>query len=222
MVVDYKLFTSGQPIQPNTLWIVSQTPGMLEFSDVSDVLSSQGYWISYNIAYYPDLWQRLGYQTEVNSTPNGEGSYLYSYSESFRALMFARDAPKVTTMSDMQQIIRQNKYQTDPLSRGSCQLAIASRFDLCNGPISAQQSFGASDAKIVSSSMVMNHPQSVIAISGPTSVNQVPYTWSTSLFANQPHLGMPDTFDFDWQTFTVASLPTETISNDVTVTVATE
>jgi hypothetical protein len=30
MVVDYKQFTPGKPIQPNTLWILEQIPGYCE------------------------------------------------------------------------------------------------------------------------------------------------------------------------------------------------
>ncbi len=63
MVVDYKEFVPGSPVQSNTLWIVEQIPGFCERfvirphcinltrGDVSDVLAKQGYWASYNVLF---------------------------------------------------------------------------------------------------------------------------------------------------------------------------
>jgi hypothetical protein len=44
MIVDYKLFTSGSTIKPDTLWITEQMPGAMYSKDVSQILNDQGYW----------------------------------------------------------------------------------------------------------------------------------------------------------------------------------
>lgn len=49
MIIDYNLFTPGSEIRPNTLWIAEQIPGWVVSADESEVLSSTGYWASYNI-----------------------------------------------------------------------------------------------------------------------------------------------------------------------------
>ena len=44
MIVDYKLFTSGSTIKPDTLWITEQMPGAMYSKDVSHILNDQGFW----------------------------------------------------------------------------------------------------------------------------------------------------------------------------------
>jgi hypothetical protein len=51
MVLDYKKFTPGQPVVPETLWVLEQLPGMVEMADLSLYLKQNGYWASYNIPY---------------------------------------------------------------------------------------------------------------------------------------------------------------------------
>jgi hypothetical protein len=38
----------------------------------------------------------------------------------------------------------------------------------------------------------------VSAVNGPTTQNQPPFQWSTSVFNSQVHIGQPDLFDFDF------------------------
>ena len=51
MVLDYKLFTPGQPVVPGTLWVLEQMPGIVEMADLSVILKENGYWASYNLPY---------------------------------------------------------------------------------------------------------------------------------------------------------------------------
>jgi hypothetical protein len=51
MVLDYKKFTPGQPVVPETLWVLEQLPGMVEMADLSLYLKQNRYWASYNIPY---------------------------------------------------------------------------------------------------------------------------------------------------------------------------
>ena len=50
MVIDYKLFTPGQPLQPGTLWVAEQIPGFVIRADQTPTLSSTRFWSSYNIS----------------------------------------------------------------------------------------------------------------------------------------------------------------------------
>ncbi len=47
MLVDTKLFQAGSALQPNTLFVVEQIPGLVVGSDVTDELE-RGYWPSFN------------------------------------------------------------------------------------------------------------------------------------------------------------------------------
>lgn len=109
----------------------------------------------------------------------------------------------------MQRLMQENNWQSDPLSRGSADLAVASRMDLSSGPLSTPDASGAIDSKLSSASW-MQAPAGdmrVLAKSGPTCDTQAPFQWSTSAFASQPHVGMPDTFDFPWVSYTVTASP---------------
>lgn len=67
MIVDNKQFAAHKSPSagPGTLWIVSQIPGQVVSRDVTDVLVKRGFWPSYNIPYFPDLWSILGYESLV-------------------------------------------------------------------------------------------------------------------------------------------------------------
>lgn len=188
MVVDMKQFTPATPgglaasvIGPDTLWIFEQLPGpYLRYGDVTDVLRRQGYWASYNLPYFPDVYIASGNQQMYETY----GSF-FSYHEYARPLMFARMAPNVTNLTDMETVMRYNDYRHDPLSRipnctgepnevcqppFSATLAIASRGDLDPfnstgmGPLGnvekssvmqfGMQNLGAIDAKITSYSLL--------------------------------------------------------------------
>lgn len=49
MVVDYKLFTPGESLKDNLFIVLEQLPGLVVWSDKTDVLRNQSYWPSYNI-----------------------------------------------------------------------------------------------------------------------------------------------------------------------------
>ena len=160
------------------------------------------------VPYFPDIWTELGYGALVQQF-GANGTYLWDYDNSFRALIFKRDAPNVNTINDMKTIMRWNRWQTDPLSRGSAELAIAARNDLSSGPLEGTDPSGAIDCKISSYSMMSFGTLTVLAQSGPTLSDgaQPPFQWSTSPFNDMPHLGLPDLFNFEWQVYVPAVKP---------------
>ena len=54
------------------------------------------------------------------------------------------------------------------------------------------------DSKVTSSAL-FSSGLACLAISGPTYDQQPVFQFSTSLFANLTHVGVPDRFDFPWQ-----------------------
>jgi hypothetical protein len=155
---------------------------------------------------FSELWKLLGYQSLVDQY-GANGKLLWDYNGSFRQVLFARDAPKVTNIEGMQWIIRENNWQTDPLSHHSAELAIAARMDLSGGPLQDPAAMGAIDAKISSAALLRSGGQPAVIISGPTTQSQPAFQWSTSAWNRQPHEGMPDRFDFDWVSVQVQPLP---------------
>jgi hypothetical protein len=208
MIVDNKQFTAGEPARAGTLWICSQIPGTVLSQDVTDVLTTRGFWPSYNVPWFQSLWYSLGYGLLVEQYGD-MGAYLWDYNDSFRALIFARDAPNVESFEDMMSLMQENNWQTDPLSKDCAELAISARMDLSAGPLSEAAPSGGIDCKITAASMLAAGPMGVWAKSGPTVENQPPFVWSTSQWAATPHQGLPDQFDFDWQTYTVEPLPAD-------------
>jgi hypothetical protein len=117
----------------------------------------------------------------------------YSYERCARAQIFARDAPNVHTLADMQRLMQSNDYKNDPLSLGSPANAISSRYDL----VDSQDAFpvGGIDSKITSSSLFRSN--TCYAISGPTHQSLPAFEWAGP-WAEFPHLGMPEMFAYDY------------------------
>jgi hypothetical protein len=127
MIVDYKLFdaNSAAPLPANTLWIIETLPHYIRSADVTEVLNKNGYWASYNIPYFTDIYYMSGFGTMYNEQGN-----TWSYSQCPRAQIFRRDQHKVINSATMQQIMTYNDYENDPLSLGDPQKAIMARADL--------------------------------------------------------------------------------------------
>jgi len=200
MVVDYKLFTPGKPLLPNTLWILEQIPGTVEMSDMTSVLNETGYWASYNIPYFPPIYQLSGYPAMFKKYGNE-----YSYSDCARAKIFRRDQSTVTDLQSMKHIMRFNEYQTDPLSlRDACR-SISARCDLnqpwVNNTMNSYSPFGGIDCKITNNGLAKQ--QTSVVVSGPTWDSQPVFAW-TEEWNTYPHFSQPDVFAFPFVTMTPA------------------
>jgi len=193
-VVDYKLFVPGQPLKPDTLWIAEQIPGFVMSADETAILA-KGFWPSYNIPFFPTIYNMSGYPAFFNLYGNE-----FSYSQCARAQIFRRDAPDVYTMDDMKRIMRFNEFQTDPLSLHDACRSISARCDLntpwSNNTIAGFSAFGGIDSKITSHMLIQTY--SAWAVSGPTTDSQPPFAWSKT-WEEIPHYGMPYLYDFTFQ-----------------------
>ncbi len=71
----------------------------------------------------------------------------YSWSKCARSQIFFRDSPHVQSLAAMQDLMQSNRWQTDPLSKGSPWNAIMARGDM--DPI-APSADGGIDGKVAS------------------------------------------------------------------------
>lgn len=193
MVLDYKRYSPGQPLQQGTLWVISPMPGLVKAADVTDVLESQGYWASYNIPYFEELYVAMGYQALLDQY----GPWEWSYSQSYRASIFAREQANIFNLTDMQRTLTWNHWKTDPVSRGDAGHAIQARYDLSP----ANHTSGGIDAKLTSYVDLLAGGARVFAHSGPTHfwADDPPFDWSA--WPQVPSLGMPTVYDFQFQAF---------------------
>lgn len=200
IVVDTKAFTPGRPPAPGTLWILEQLPGFLHSEDMTVHLAADGYWGSFNRAFFNDTFQLSGGAAMVAKY----GPY-FSHDGYPRAQIMARDHGKVNDVASMRRFMRYNQWQSDPLALGSAANQIAAREDLIATDVprwqGSRNAGGAIDAKFTTWAMVPRL-QSWIA-AGPTHDDQPVFDWNAVSpdLASTPHEGQPTRFDFDWQLY---------------------
>lgn len=226
MVFDMKLFTPADTntstlptLPPNSFWVAEQLPGSeapygVTSADMTDHLNQMSYWASYNIPYFPSV-----FNVSENLEQQLEFGNFYSYTNYSRAEIFRRNESDVKDLESMKAMMRYNNYEHDPYSlisnckaasngvcnpKYSAMLSIASRGDL-NPPGGAanygvnyrfltQRNHCGTDAKIAVWSKMINATASVydlsvpftgVIINGPTAYQQPVFQWSTSPFANR-------------------------------------
>jgi hypothetical protein len=151
-------------------------------------VNEHGYWGSYNVPYFKEIFDRMGYPLVVESNKEE------SWSECSRARIFRRDANKVQSMEDMQRMMQYNDYQNDPISEKNPCNSIAARCDLTNSGNIGDCS-GALDAKITNSEFMKAQKASII--SGPTHQTQPPFQWS-DFWGFLEHLSQPNLWNYNW------------------------
>lgn len=203
MIVDYNHFTPGKTDMEDELLIVlEQIPGLIVSRDKTKELLQNGYWASYNIPYYEDIFNISGCPELVKKYGD-----WFSFDMNPRAQIFRRNQSLVTDMDSMVKLMRYNNFKEDPLSQcrgcdppNNGEDAISARSDLnpSNGtyPFGAlkQRPHGGTDMKVTSYAMYKEYQ--LLAASGPTH-EQVPvFQWSTSPYSGLLHVGHPDRWDF--------------------------
>ncbi|XP_034026103.1 putative phospholipase B-like 2 [Thalassophryne amazonica] len=203
MIVDYNYFTPGKVDLNEGLFVVlEQIPGLIVYADKTLELQQKGYWASYNIPYYVEIFNASG----CNELVKKFGPW-FSLDENPRAKIFRRNQTDVTDVDSMIRLMRYNNFKEDPLSRcdgcnppANGENAISARSDLnpANGtyPFGAlrQRSHGGTDMKMTSYEMFREF--GMVAVSGPTWDQVPPFQWSTSPYKDLMHMGHPDTWAF--------------------------
>ncbi|XP_019349178.2 putative phospholipase B-like 2 [Alligator mississippiensis] len=203
MIVDYNAFLPGKAsIQQGVLTVLEQIPGLMISADKTELLYQQGYWASYNVPYFEEVFNVSGNLELVKKYGD-----WFTYDKNPRAQIFRRNQTLVQDMDSMIRLMRFNNFLKDPLSRcqgcdppQNAENSIAARSDLnpANGtyPFAAlrQRSHGGTDMKITSYRMAKDY--GLMAASGPTWDDVSPFQWSTSPYSNLLHMGHPDLWKF--------------------------
>jgi len=187
MVLDYKKFTPNQPLEEGTLWVMEEIPSQCHAEDLTQFLE-RGDWRSYNVAFFPTIYNLSGYPQIVQKYGTDK-----SYDLAPRAKIMRRDVNTVTDVDSLKKFMLYNDYQNDPFSEGNPHYSISSRRDLETPTPLAD---GGVDSKIINFALLKNF--TVLAHAGPTTEGLPPFEW-TSAFTD-PHLGQPAKFTFDWVT----------------------
>eukprot|EP00126_Sphaerothecum_destruens_P006490 Sdes_comp19381_c0_seq1m10668 len=110
MIVDLKKFVRGKHLLDDTLWVVEQIPGLVESKDVTSILRN-GYWGSWNVPFFENVYNQSGYPTFVE-----QHGLDFSYEMAPRAKIFRRDSEKVSDFETLKWFMRYNEYQSDRFS----------------------------------------------------------------------------------------------------------
>ncbi|TYZ59335.1 hypothetical protein PybrP1_008515 [[Pythium] brassicae (nom. inval.)] len=196
MVIDTKHFVPGEGFRRNGLTVLEQLPGFIHVEDVSLVVNARGYWGSYNVPYFPSVYDRSGFHAAYIATNR---SASWSHANCTRAKIFERDAPRVRSFEDLKRLMRYNNWRADPLSSAHASHAVASRYDLEADPALFALD-GAIDAKATSWSRMQRGRLESDAVSGPTHDHNPVFEWTDALGALAPHCGQPPRFDFSYET----------------------
>ncbi|XP_020608826.1 phospholipase B-like 1 [Orbicella faveolata] len=189
MVLDLKQVQLKKPLLKGALWVVEQIPGLVVSGDQTEILS-EGYWPSYNVPFYQEIYNLSGYPEFVK-----KHGLSYSYQLAPRAMIFRRDQGKVVDIKSMKHILRYNDYPHDPYSDKNPYNSICSRGDLLIP--SDRSPDGCYDTKVTDYSRAKSLMSE--AISGPTYQGLPVFCWSNFSFPNK-HVGLPDCYNFDFVT----------------------
>lgn len=209
-IVDYNNFKPKNSrfqgsIAPGLLWVIEQLPGYTEAADLTEQLKETTYFPSYNIPYFPRVFNMSGGNERVATYGD-----WFGYHTNPRAKMFKSLQAGVTDLQSMFLVLRYNDYKRDPLSRCACsppysaENAIAARNDLnpANGtyPFRAlgHRSHGATDAKLTSANLRTRY-QFLSVASPPHNASRgiPPFQWSKfDLGSEVSHVGHPDLWMF--------------------------
>lgn len=203
MIVDYKRFAPGKAGAIGLFVVLEQIPGMVVYEDKTEELMKNGYWASYNIPYYANIFNASG----CNELVDKFGPW-FSFDKNPRAQIFRRNHTMVTDIESMIRLMRYNNFKEDPLSKcegcdppSNGENTISARSDLnpANGtyPFGAlrQRQHGGTDMKLTSYQMF--HEYGMMAVSGPTWDQVPPFQWSTSPYKDLLHMGHPDEWKFN-------------------------
>ncbi|EIE22757.1 laminin A, partial [Coccomyxa subellipsoidea C-169] len=192
IIVDLKLFRPGQELQPNLLWVVEQIPGLTVAEDQTEILS-RGYWPSYNVPFYPEIYR---FEAAPTSQLSFFQTWFIIYQLAPRATIFRRDAGNVTDLDSLKRLMRSNNYQNDPYSDGKALNAICGRGDLDGAK---PRAYGCYDSKVANFEMARRLAAQGIVGPAGKEAGLKPFEWTESRFENVSHQGQPRVFDFKYE-----------------------
>jgi hypothetical protein len=168
--------------------ILEQAPGAIEVQDMSEHLLSTNFWGSYNRPYFQNISKISGYYEMMQKFGK-----TYSYSDNPRAELITKYISSIDNIESLKRLMQTNLN----ISQSDYINTISPRFDLTNN-VDIKRASGGIDTKIVNVDLIKNNI--IVAKSGPSTQNNVkPFSFSD--WPSEPHLGLPDIYDFEWQKF---------------------
>ncbi|VVC38023.1 Phospholipase B-like [Cinara cedri] len=207
MIINYAAFEPGNSLPTkDVLHVLEQMPGYVVHEDLTGHLINRTYWASYNVAYFPFVFNRTG-----NYDLEQRYGKWFSYSDTPRARIFARDHVNIHCDQCMWHLMRSNDFKNDPESRCDCsppysaENAISARCDLnpANGsypiPAMGHRLHGATDVKLTTSKLFQRLEFKAVCGPTPGTNNTLgPFCWSKSDYNDKvSHVDQPDCFNFD-------------------------
>ena len=200
MVFDTKGVELGEypKIQPYSLMIIEQMPGMVEINEVTDHLKF-GYWPSYNLPFGKNISDYSNITETINFDPSRNMEMYSEYDSCSRAKIMRRDQSKVSDIETMKTFMQYNDYLNDNFSDKNPTESIAARGDLREGHPSC---FGAYDTKIGSvKEFIENTTKIIYLYSGPTRQVTPYFNFNSEACTNKSYIGLPEEPDFPWTIF---------------------
>jgi hypothetical protein len=178
MVLDLTKISLKKGIQDNALRVAEQVPGLVVSDDLSPILRA-GYFASYNIPFFEQIYNQSGYPEFV-----AKHGVEFSYQLAPRAEIFRRDQTKVTDIESLKYMMRYNNYKNEEYADGNACNTVCCRGDLLSKP----EAGGCFDAKVTNYTMALS--QITYGISGPTTEDGLPPFSFEGQFANLAHFGL--------------------------------
>jgi hypothetical protein len=195
MVLDLNLFTPGSKPGAGFFTVTEEVPGLIHTEDMTASLVSDSYWPSYNVPYFPDIFQQSGYATVCKFDKDE------CHDTAPRAFIFRDYHNTVVDAASAEKLLSYNNWQKDAASKNDSCNAIACRGDL-EPNVASQGAFGALDAKVSTVLQAKSATPKILARNGPTHYDQPVFCWSK--LVDEPsyvHNGQPDCYDFPTTTF---------------------
>ena len=202
MVVNMNLFVPNSVIADTLLWIAEEIPGLVHSGDVSRILADQGYWGSYNIPFFQDVYNQSGYPAQEEKYGN-DYSYekrppVRSFSNVMRRVWRTWMTPNVscgTTTTCMTQSPKETPSEELLQHVQTFRVLIQSTLNMHS------EQWMQSLLPIHWWLHLVTHTHTHFAVCGPTTDQQPAFQWSGTSFDSISHVGVPDRFHFDWQSF---------------------
>jgi hypothetical protein len=188
IVIDLNKIKLKNSIEDNTLRIAEQIPGLVVSDDLTPILRT-GYFASYNVPFFEEIYNLSGYPEFV-----AKNGIEFSYQLAPRAEIFRRDETKVVDVESLGDLLRYNNYKNEEYADDNACNTICCRGDLTATP----GPFGCVDTKVTNYTLAFS--RMTRSASGPTTSGGLPVFSFTGPFEQIPHRGMPTTWNFPFVT----------------------
>ena len=189
-----KINLVNKTIDIDAFYIIKQLPRFTKINNATHFLKF-GYWNSYNVPFDKEIYKRSAIQERIEEHPSL--ALTLDYDNCARTKIFRRDQSSADNLQGFMNLMRYNKFKSDPYSENNPSNSISARSDL-NGRCS-----GAYDSKVGVLSDFSNGKIKIHMIGSPTWNEEDaidPFMWSEAQeeCRTHSHYLIPEIFKYDW------------------------